>query len=305
MKVLVMGAGGVGGYYGGLLAKVGHDVTFVARGAHLEALQRDGLTVESQHEPTFTLPVRATAKPGAEHAADLVLIAVKTYDTADALGMANDAVHDDTTVLTLQNGVDSGEVIAAGLARGHVAEGPVYVVSSITSPGVVRQNGDISRVVIGAREAASLSRVEALVAELRSAGWPVEFTDHPQRELWTKLAFLGPLAIGTTLTGLPAGPLRSNEESAALLRQLTEEYVAVANAQGAELARDAAETALATLERYPVQGTSSMARDKEAGRRLEAEALVGSVVRRGRASEIATPATEAAYRLLAPLNGGA
>ena len=305
MRVLVMGAGGVGGYYGGLLARAGHDVTFVARGAHLQALQRNGLTVESEHEPPFTLPVRATAQPGAEHEADLILLTVKTYDTAEALALIRPAAGPGTMVLTLQNGVDSGEAIAATLAQGHVAEGPVYVVSSITSPGVVRQTGGVNRVVAGAHDDASRPRIEALASELRIAGWPMELTDHPQRELWAKLAFLGPLAIGTTLTGLSAGALRSHAASAALLRQLVEEYVGVANAQGVGLGPDASARAMATLERYPADGTSSMARDQEAGRRLEAEALVGSVVRRGKASGVATPATEMAYRLLAPLIDGA
>ncbi len=296
-----MGSGGGGGYYGALLARAGHDVTFIARGAHLEAMQSSGLRVESDQEPPFSVPVRAMPRPIAGPPDDLVIFAVKTYDTASAAAIIHPCVRDKTMVLSLQNGVDSGDRLAAELGADHVLVGPVYVVSAIASPGVIRRTGDVNRVVFGPLTAAAATPASEIAAVVVAAGWPAELTTQPRRELWTKLAFLGPFAAATTLTGIAADPLRDNPSSAALIREVMAEYVAVAMAEGADLPPGATDAAFETLMRYPSQATSSMARDREAGRRLETDALVGTVSRRGEACGIPTPATDTLNQLLAPL----
>jgi 2-dehydropantoate 2-reductase len=304
MKVLVMGSGGVGGYYGALLARMGHNVTFIARGPHLEAMQRDGLRVESDDEPPFTVPVKAMPRPVAGAPNDLVIFAVKAYDTATAAAIIRPIVHAQTMVLSLQNGVDSGDQLTAEVGADHVLAGPVYVVSSIASPGVVRRTGAVNRVVFGPLSPAATTRASEILAEAIAAGWPAELTAHPLRELWTKLAFLGPFAATTTLTGVTAEQLRSDPSSAALVRAVMAEYVAVATAEGADLPANAMDAAFETLMRYPGEATSSMARDREAGKRLETEALVSTVSRRGKDRAVPTPITNMLTALLAPLTQG-
>ena len=300
-----MGSGGVGGYYGALLARAGHDVTFIARGAHLDAMQRGGLRIETDQEPPFSLPVKAMPRPIAGPPTDLVLLAVKTYDTPDAAAIIHPCVSSQTMVLSLQNGVDAAGQLADAVGADHVMVGPVYVVSAIAAPGVIRRTGYVSRVVFGALTTEGQARAAGILDEVTRAGWPAELSSHPMRELWAKLAFLGPFAAVTTLTGLSAGPLRTDPGSAALIRDLMAEYVAVAIADGVDLLPDAADAAFETLMRYPAEGSSSMARDHEAGRRLEVDALVATVARRGGARAVPTPVTDVLLGLLAPLAQGA
>ena len=303
MRIVVMGAGGVGGYYGALLAGAGHDVTFLARGAHLTALQQRGVTVESADGASFTLPVKAMARPLPGPAPDLVLFTVKTYDTASAAEVIAPCIGADTAVLTLQNGVSAGAQLRQ-LLRCAVLEGPVYVVSAVKSPGVIAFMGGRNQLFIGAEDDAGAARAEEAAAALREAGARAEYSPNVREALWTKLSFLGPLASLTALGANNAGAINGDELTRGVFRAAAGEYAAVANASGAGLPPDAVDAAMRTLAAYPAEGTSSMARDREAGRPMELEALVGDLSRRGREAGAPTPLADAFYSLLRPYADG-
>ena len=305
MNVLVMGAGGVGGYLGGLLGRAGHRLTVIARGPHLDALQSRGLRVETAVEEPFELPVHALPAPEPDVVADLVLFTVKSYDVEEAIARIQLAIGPNTTVLTLLNGVDSGEQLAAAFGPERVLDGAIYVESLIRAPGVVAQVGGPRRVVFGNRHAASGPRERRMLDAFVSAGWNVELSENVLGQLWSKFAYLGPFAAVNTITGLGPAKLCSEEHCGRLMHTVVSEYVAVGNAEGAELPTEAVERTMASLSQASV-GMSSMLRDRIAGKRLESDALVGTVVRRGAAHSVPTPVTESLYCLLGPMaNGGA
>jgi 2-dehydropantoate 2-reductase len=305
MKVIVMGAGGVGGYLSGLLARAGHEVTIIARGPHLEAMQANGLRIETAVEEDFEVPVHAINAPMPGTTADLVLFAVKSYDTEDAMARVRPAVGPSTTVLTLLNGVDSGEKLAASLGPERVLDGAVYIESFIKSPGVIAQVGGPRRVTFGNRNGANGEREAGLFDAFKSAGWEVELSDHMLGALWGKFSYLGPFATFNTVTGLGSAKLCASEGCKELMHDMVSEYVAVGNAGGAKLADGTVDN---ILERYmsSIVGVTSMLRDRMGGRRLEADSLVGDVARRGEALGVPTPVTSTMYRLLTSMaNGGA
>ena len=300
MNVLVMGAGGVGGYFGALLARAGHDVTVVARGPHLDAIKRHGLRVERAAEPSFAVAVDATAAVESGYEADLVLFAVKTYDLDEAVRVIEPAVGGETTVLAMQNGVGSGERLAERFGPERVLDAAVYVEAHMGSPGVIVQEG-AWRVAFGRR--AGNGRPEtALLETLREAGWEAELSPDILATLWTKLTFIGPLAALGTVTGLSAAQVCSQDASAAFIEAVIAEYAAVGSAQGAGLPADATATAMKRVRGF--EGITSMERDRLAGRQLESDALVGDVVRRGAAHGVPTPLTASLDALLAPMREG-
>ncbi len=300
MDVLIMGTGGVGGYFGALLGRAGHRLTALARGRHLEALQTDGLRIETVVEDDFTVPVHAlsTTEPG--RVCDLVLMCVKSYDVDEAITLVRPGVGPNTTILTLLNGIESGEQLAAEFGPERVLDGVVYIESFIKEPGVVAQVGGPRRAVFGSRNGANGDREQKLLDEFLTAGWNVELADNMVGALWNKFAYLGPYAAFNTVTGLNSGQLCDAPESEEMMQQMVAEYVAVGNAEGADLGPTIVD---GIMERFrnPMIGMTSMMRDRVNGKRIEHEALVGSVVRRGKAHGIATPVTEMLYALLAPV----
>jgi 2-dehydropantoate 2-reductase len=304
MKVLVMGTGGVGGYFGGLLARAGHDVSFIARGAHLEAMQGRGLTIESVTEPTFTLQVQAHPAPPAGVTADLVMFCVKNYDTQEAVNIISPAVGPDTVILPLQNGVDGADTLAAAFGKERVLGGVAYIEVSVREPGVIAQRGGARRILFGEMQGGPSERCDRLLEEFQAAGWVSEHSVHIKRELWSKLIFIAPFAGMNTVTALAAGPLREAPATRELLRAAVAEGEAVGNAEGAGLPIDAVDRALATLDAFPETGLTSMYRDRLGGKRLESGFLVGSIVRRGELHGIPTPVMSTLESLLAPMADG-
>ena len=303
MRVLVMGTGGVGGYFGALLGRAGHDLRVIARGTHLDAMQINGLTVETVAEDNFTIPVRALPIPAPGQQVDLVMMAVKSYDLEEAIHIIRPAVGPDTTVLTLLNGVESGERLAQVFGPERVLDGVVYIESFIKSPGVIAQTGGPRRAVFGNRNGANSEREQRFYQDFLAAGWQVELADNVTNALWSKYAYLGPYAAFNTITGLGSAQLCAASECESLMQQMVEEYVAVGNAEGAAFGDDAVET---ILDRYrnPIVGQTSMYRDRLASRRIEVEALVGAVVRRAAAAGIPSPMTSTIYALLQPMANG-
>jgi 2-dehydropantoate 2-reductase len=289
MRIAVIGAGGVGGYFGGLLAHAGHDVAFVARGEHLRALRERGLQVQSAHGDFTVANVQASDRPAELGPAELILFAVKTYDCEAALAALRPLVASNTAIVTLQNGVEIPERVAAVFGRGAVLAGAVWLVSSMAAPGVIRQESPFRRIVVGELAGGLSTRAQELAAHLAEAGAEAEASADIWRVLWTKLLFIASFSGISSVTRLPAGPLMAAEETRALLVDAMVEVEAVARARGAALDPEVVPRTLAFAQALPPDSTSSMQRDVAAGRRLEADAINGAVVRAGRSTGVPVP----------------
>jgi len=301
MHVLVMGAGAVGAYFGGLLALAGHDVALVARGDHLQALQALGLRVESRHGD-FTVPVRAVADPTQAPAPDLVLFTVKTYDTAAACQALRPALGENSVVLTLQNGVDSVGELQAVLGN-RVLGGAVYIESDVAAPGLIRQTSPMRDIVLGEPGGRS-QRADALVGVLQAAGIPATLAERIEYAIWQKFIMLASFSGITAATRLPIGPIRECKETWLLFRQLVAEACAAGYARGVHFPGDTVENVLARVGGWEPDFKSSMLRDLEKGRRLEVDHLSGAVARLGRAAGAPAPGHAAIYALLKPYANG-
>lgn len=306
VRVAVVGSGAVGGYFGARLARTGHDVSFVARGAHLRAIRERGLLVWS---PLGDLLVRATAQEDAARVGpvDLVLFAVKSYDVEDALPALAPLIGPDTIVLTLQNGVDSPRQVAASIGEGPVLAGAAYVATAVTLPGLIEQTGTTRRIVFGeafgerrdvtarAEWVRSLLASADIVAEAVADGWSA---------LWRKFIFLAPIAALTGAARLPVGPLRDVAEFDEAFRATASEVERVARTEGADPGPDPVGAALDYIRSMAPSVRSSLLIDLQQGKPLEVEALLGAVVRRGLALGVPTPAITALYTVLKPYEHG-
>ncbi len=294
-----MGSGGLGGYFGGLLGAAGHDVTFIARGAHLDAIRRQGgVRVRAVHGEFFGPGAAAEAPSG--DPADLILFTVKSYDTVTAGEAAAPAVGPQTAVLCLQNGVDNEERLAEMYGAERILGGAVYIFASIAEPGVIAQTGGPRRVIFGEWRGGGSDRVTRLLDLFTNAGWVAEASADIVRDKWVKFAFICAQAGMTALTRLPIGEIRATPAAWEMFRQIVEEAVAVGRARGVRLPPDLVETHLAFGQRLDPQSRSSLADDLAHGRRLEIEALHGTIVRYGRDAGIPTPASAAVYAALLP-----
>lgn len=298
MRVLVMGAGGVGGYLGAALAQRGHEVTFIARGAHLTAMQTRGLTVRRGEQRIYLHPVTALASPAeAVRPIDLVLFAVKCYDLAPAAEALRPALGPETAVLTIQNGVDAPDELSARLGAGSVLPGTATIFSAIVEPGVI-ETGPLARLTLGETSGEVTPRLTAIAAALRDAGIEVTSSTDVRRALWEKLVVLAPNATITSACGLPIGSIRATAEGAALYRRLVGEVAAVARAAGVQLPAETEDSALAQLMALPPDATASMQRDFAARHRVELEHITGAVVREGQRRGVPVPGFDALYAVL-------
>jgi 2-dehydropantoate 2-reductase len=288
MRIAVLGSGGIGGYYGALLAKAGHDVSFIARGAHLEAMQRRGLTVRTP-EGESTIRVTAVADTRTLGPVDLVLFCVKSYDTEPAAQALAPLVARDTAVVTFQNGVDNVEVIASVVGSGAVLVGAVYIALQLAGPGVVLRTGGEGKIVFGELSGAVTERVQRIASAFQQSGIPHQVSTDINRVLWEKFLFIAGVGGVTALARSGIGPLLASPEGRTLLTTSCEEIAAVALAERVPLPADAVDRVVEQAATLPSQWRSSMARDLEDGRRLEVEALSGAVVRRGLKLGVPTP----------------
>ena len=304
MKVLVMGTGGVGGYFGGLLARAGNEVKFIARGSHLSAIKANGLTIESVVEPTFTLNIDASAAPPLDYTADLIMFCVKNYHTKESAELIRPAVGECTTILPLQNGVDSADILSAFFGAERVIGGLAYIEVSVSAPGVISQRGGARKVIFGELNNGSPERCEIFLNNFREAGIVVEHSTLIKQALWSKLIFISAFAGLNTITGLAAGQLRESPLARDVLKSAISESILVGNAEGAGLPQEALENTLNTLDSFPEHGLTSMYRDRLAGNRLESSELVGSIVRRGEIHGIKTPTMHFIESLISPMADG-
>lgn len=304
MRIVVMGTGGVGGYFGARLAKSGCDVGFVARGRQLEAIRSQGLRVQSPLGDITLSPVRASDNPADLGKADLVLFGVKLWDTAEAAQLIRPLVGDDTAVVSFQNGVMKDDILKEALGARHVIGGVAYIAATISEPGVIRHTGTMQKLVFGEYGGAVTPRIERLRDACVAAGIDVEVPPSIEQAIWEKFVFLVALSGTTTLARVPIGPIRSNERARAFFQDVMDEVVQVARAEGVPLAPDFAAQRIAFADQLPPTMTSSMHGDLDRGSRLEVEWLSGDVVRRGKRLGIATPCNRAIYDLLSIHSAG-
>lgn len=301
MKVAVVGAGGVGGYFGGLLARAGHDVTFVARGAHLEAIRRNqGLRVESQNDGDFHAPGRGVENTADAGEQDLVLFTVKMHHNAAAIDSLPPMVGGDTVVLTLQNGIDNAEQITGTIGEGPVMIGSAFMEGRISEPGVVTQGGPGSA-GFGEMTVGITERGERLHRHFLDAGWRIELHENMTGMLWKKFAYIAGSAAVCAAANCVYEEMRTIPATRTLIQQAVEEALAVGKASGAPIMDDSLEWAMESLDRFPAQGRASMAKDFTEGRPVELEGLNGAVIRLARRTGTPTPANDFLYAVLRPL----
>jgi 2-dehydropantoate 2-reductase len=305
MRIVVVGAGGTGGYFGGLLARAGQDVTFIARGAHLEALRTRGLTVESKLAGTFAVPVQATDDPREVGPADLILFCVKTYDTEVAAQSIRPLIRPETMIMSLQNGIGNEEGIAQAVGHDSGIGAVAYVVSAIKAPAVIAQTAGPGKIVFGELGGGTSPRTERLHDVLQRAGIVAELHPNVQTVIWQKFLFICAFSGVTAVTRLPIGTILADPVTHDLFRGASEEVEAVARAGGINLPADCVEQAMATAAAVEPWGRGSLYHDLADGRRLELESLNGEVVRRGCEYGVSTPLNFAIYAALRPYVDGA
>jgi 2-dehydropantoate 2-reductase len=299
MRVLVVGAGGVGGYFGARLARAGVPVTFLARGAHLEAIQRHGLRVRSSADGEWAVKVDATGDAQRLAPADVVLFCVKSFDTQTAAEAIVPAAGPETAVVSLQNGVDNEETLGRVLGPGHAVGGVAWVFAAIESPGVIvhRLGG---RLAFGELDGRPSPRLERLQGAFTTAGVAAEVSKDITRVLWEKYLLIGAQAGMTALTRAPIGVIRSTAETWLMYRRLVEELAALGLASGVRLAPDVVDSIVRDAGALAPTVFSSLHTDLMQGRRLELEALHGHALRLGQRLGVATPMLFAVYAALRP-----
>jgi 2-dehydropantoate 2-reductase len=298
MKILMMGSGGVGGYYGARFAQTGHEVTFVARGAHAHAIREQGLRVRSELGDVHLRPARVVEDPAEAGTADLAVVAVKLWDSEAAARAIVPAVGPATTVLSLQNGVDKDEVMARAVGAARVVGGTTHIGVSIAEPGVIAHAGRLQRVTVGELDGSRSPRIEAIAAAFRAAGVDTTVSDDIRRVIWEKFVFLSALSGMTALTRKPIGEVRAHPATRAMLLEALRETTAVARAEGAALEESFADRQLELADSFPPGMLASMAHDLLRGRRLELPWLSGAVVQRAAKHHIPVPAHRAIYAAL-------
>lgn len=304
MRIVVMGSGGTGGYFGAKLARAGDEVTFVARGAHLAALQANGLRVKSAVEGEWTVRAPAVERLDGVPTADLVLFCVKSFDTEEAAGLIGPVVGPETGVLSIQNGVDNEEKLGRVLGAGHVLGGAVRVFATIESPGVITHTFG-GHMTFGEMDGRVTDRARAFLASCQKASIPVELVSDVERALWDKYVFLTTHAGMTALTRCPAGVLRALPEVRELYRRIVTEIVAVGRAAGAPVDDSLLGQGMKFLDGVAPNAYSSLHHDLTQGKRLELEALHGHVVRLAERHRVSAPTVFAIYAALRPYRDGA
>ncbi|MEV0442412.1 2-dehydropantoate 2-reductase [Streptomyces spectabilis] len=301
VRVAVIGTGGIGGYFGGRLAAAGHDVRFVARGAHLEALRRDGLRVDSTAGDFAVAPVRATDDTRDIGEVDYALLCVKTWQLPAAVAALKPLIGADTAVVTFQNGVEAPEQVARAVGRGAVLPGTAKIIARLDGPGRVRHAGGPAALAFAEWDNSASERVERLASALTGASVAASVPDDIWAELWAKFLFVVPFGGLGTVTDAPFGVLRSRPGTRKLLVEGMTEIQHLAAAHDVALPEDIVARTLAFLDQQPAEGTSSLQRDILSGRPSELDAWNGSVVRLGERTGTPTPVNRYLYEVASVL----
>lgn len=305
MRIAVIGAGGVGGAFGAALAKAGADVTFVARGAHLAAMRKNGLRVEGGRGDTHLTPTRATDDPTSIGVVDLVLFCVKLWDVETAGVAIRPLVGPETAVIPLQNGIDASERLSPILGDNAVMGGVAQISATIAEPGVIRQTGTFMRLIFGELDGSISQRGQAFHALCQRAGFDSTLTEQIQTELWLKFILLASNAGITALTRQSLGKLREDADIMPYFSAAFQEVVDVGRARGIALPEDAVQRGVKMVENAPPPMMASMAVDLIRGNRIELPWLSGKVVQLGRELGVPTPVHSMLYAMLKPYVNGA
>jgi 2-dehydropantoate 2-reductase len=304
MRIAVMAAGAVGGYFGARLAAAGNEVIFFARGAHLEAIRKNGLRIESGRGNVEVRNAVATDKAEGHAPVDVVLFAVKLWDNENAARIVKPLVGPSTRVVTTQNGIDTLDMIEPILGRGNVVPGLAQISVTIASPGVISHVSPFHRIAFNHRDGHADPVLTALVAAGTAAGVDFTLSDNIDRDLWSKFVILVAMSSLTAASRLPIGATRGDPDGRKLMLTIMREVVAVGRARGVPLPDDHADKVLPFIEAVPDETKASMAHDLDRGNRLELDWLAGRVVSLGRELGVPTPACETIYAILKPYRMG-
>jgi 2-dehydropantoate 2-reductase len=306
MRFTIVGSGAVGGYYGAKLARAGHEVTFIARGAHLDAMRRGGLSVKSPLGD-FTVRARAESDPAAAPAAEVVVYAVKAYSNGEALGLLERAVRGDAIALTLQNGVDSVDELAAAVGAQKVIGGSTYIATAVAAPGLIEQTGTHRRIVFG-EVFGDTSRVSPRVQALHEAFASADIVSEPVADahgpIWEKFCYLAPFAGFTGAARLPIGPLWADATIRQRFVEAVAEVEAVARAEGVQVPDGMPGRVAGYIGNIPGTTRSSLLIDLQQGKPIEVEALLGALCRRAQRHNVSVPIMAALYAVLKPHAAG-
>jgi 2-dehydropantoate 2-reductase len=288
MRIVVVGAGGVGGYFGARLAAAGGDVTFLARGAHLAAMRAGGLRVESPKGNLHLPHVPVGDDPAAIGPADIVLFAVKLYDAERAAALLPPLVGPNTIVIPFQNGVEAVDMLTAAVGRPHVGGGVAYVAAVVAEPGLIRHTA-MDHLIFGELDGSRSERIEGLLAACRPAGFQATLSEHIEADIWSKFVRLSVFSGMTAVTRCPIGSLRDDPDLMAMMQAAILEGMAVAHARGIQLPPATFDEVMTMVAGLPSHAKSSMLEDLERGRPLELPWLSGAVVRLGGVAGVDTP----------------
>ena len=295
MKIAAMAAGAVGAYFGGRMQAAGHDVAYIARRAHLDALRKDGLKIESVHGDLHLPKVNATPDPKEVGPVDVVLFAVKLWDTETAAELAKPLVGPNTRVITLQNGVDSYERVSAILGREPTCPGTAYIAAVLGGPGLMRHTSKFATMRVGRMDGKPDAKLTAFVEAAKAANIDVQPQDDMNRERWQKFIFLSSMAGVNCMMREPIGKVLADPDTRAFYKKLMQECLAVGQKSGAKVPDSWVDDRMCFSDNAPPVVKASMFHDLEAGNRLELDWLTGKVVSLGHQLGVPVPASEAVY----------
>ncbi len=300
MRIAAMAAGAVGAYFGARMQAAGHEVFYVARGAHLDAIKKNGLRIESAHHGDLHLPtVNATDDPAKVGPVDVVLFAVKLWDTEKAAEQMKPLLGPDTRVITLQNGVDSYERITPIIGEERAIPGVTYVVTVIDKPGAIKQTSVFQSIICGTIDGRPDAKLSAFVDAAKAAGIDIKLSDNIQRDRWHKFIFLSATSGATAVTRSTMGPILKDPDMRNLFRNIMSETLAVGRAKGVDIDPGYVDERMAFADAHvPENMKASMANDLDRGNRLELDWLAGRVSQLGKELNVPTPVNDTIYAAL-------
>ena len=305
MTFAILGAGAVGGYFGARLAEAGEDVTFMARGAHLEAIRSTGLRIESENGEAHIHPAQASDDPAEVGPVDYVLFAVKLFQTEETAGFAKPLVGPNTTLVALQNGVECANVLSAVHGKERVLNGTSYIAAVIAEPGLIRQTGTFASFAFGEQDGTMSDRGQRLKEAADKAGLNPTYSSNVESLVWMKFLLIATMSSITTSTRKPIGELRDDPDIQPVIVASLEESIAVGRAMGVDLPENAMEQQLKRIAEFPAAMVASMYHDLHANKPTELEWMSGAVRRFGKQCGIPTPTHDAFYAILKPYRDGA
>jgi 2-dehydropantoate 2-reductase len=298
MKILIFGTGGVGGYFGGRLARAGEDVVFIARGEHLRAISASGLRVDSSDGDFVIYPAKATNDVGEIGEVDLVILGVKAWQVPEAARAIKPIVGANTTVLPLQNGVEAVSQLVNELGAGNVIGGLCRIVSYVVGPGHIRHAGFEPSIIIGELDNRHTDRIARIEQVFKHADLNISIANDIQVALWTKFLFIASFSGVGAMANAPAGVLRSDPKWRAQMLSAMNEIYTLSHARGIKLPPDSIDRVMSSVDGLPEDATSSMQRDIAAGKPSELEAQNGAIVRMAREVGVEVPTHELIYQTL-------